>query len=186
MKRLTSPRRLALVLALACAGIAPAASADTINAWVKGAKQGVLKGEEVVKGREGSTRVLRLQHGLALPHDAANRPTGQRQHRMFVFAHPNGAMATQLFTAAVNNENLSEVIVQVWATNLRAAPAQGQALITTIKLTNARVIDLNLNATRTTGSETEVLQEVSLGYQRIEITDHLTNTVTVDELDPRM
>lgn len=182
MQRANFPRWTALILAVACAAAAPAASADTLYAWIKGARQGVLKGEEIAKGREGSTRVTRLQQELTVPHDAANRVSGKRQYRPLVISHPNGTMAVQLLNAAATNEVLSEVIIQIWAPSATGMREPGTVLATTIKLTNATVLDINTTAAPTNGAgDAQVQQEVTLGFQRIEVTDHRGNVVMTDD-----
>jgi len=184
MQRANFPRWTALILAVACAAAAPVASADTLYAWVKGARQGVLKGEVTIKGREGSTLVTRLQQELVLPHDAANRVTGKRQYHPLVISHANSsAMAVQLLNAAVTNEVLSEVIVQVWGNGGSVARGDtAPVLLTTIKLTNANVLGVNtVAAAPTPGAEPAVQQEVTLGFQRIEVTDHRSNVVASDD-----
>jgi type VI secretion system secreted protein Hcp len=185
MQRAHLSRWTALILAVACAAAAPAASADTLYAWVKGARQGVLKGEVIAKGREGATIVTRLQQELVVPHDAAGRVSGRRQYHPFVISHANNSpMAVQLLNAAVTNEVLSEVIVQIWGNPGSVARGDtGPVLLTTIKLTNATVLGAStVAAPATPGAEPSVQQEVTLGFQRIEVTDNRGNVVMSDDV----
>jgi type VI secretion system secreted protein Hcp len=151
------------------------ARADSIFVNMTGLKSGILKGEVMQKGREGSSEVTRLQHEIISPRDVASGlPTGKRQHRPLLLSHPFGAMAVQLMTVMATNENLRDVTIRAWGND--------GVLHTTIRLTNASVASVS---TSTTGQPRalQMQQDVALTYQRIEVTDHLSNVVMTDDFN---
>jgi type VI secretion system secreted protein Hcp len=116
-----------------------------------------------------------LQHEIISPRDVASGlPTGKRQHRPLLLSHPFGAMAVQLMTVMATNENLRDVTIRAWGND--------GVLHTTIRLTNASVASVS---TSTTGQPRalQMQQDVALTYQRIEVTDHLSNVVMTDDFN---
>lgn len=180
---------LALVASM---GFSQAASADTIVAFMKAARQGVLQGEVAQRGREGSTLVRVLDLGHEVPRDAATgQATGRKRFKPVTFLHDgSNKMAVQLSQALANNELLQDVTIQVWTPPARGAGAgagvEVQAM--TFKFTNALLAHINYVTVPTTPAPhpgmagSQLMQEVSFTYQRLEITDHQSGAVTVLDL----
>lgn len=176
------PAVTGLILGIGLSTLATSAAAESIYAFVKGAKQGVLRGEVTYKGHEGSTKVTKLTHTIDVPMDpVSGLPTGRRIHRPFTLTHSLGAMAVQLLAAESMNENLPEVIVQIWDTD----PSGREVLATNIKLTNAIIASISTKAAPQ-GNALEVVQEVSFTYQKIEVTDVRSNITMGDDFNQRM
>ncbi|HEX7766047.1 MAG TPA: hypothetical protein VF443_05000, partial [Nitrospira sp.] len=80
--------RLTKTIGLTVAGVmlvlcgAATAQADNIYISVKGARQGMFKGEVMQKGFEGKIAGLKFRYELVSPRDAVSGlPTGKRQHK---------------------------------------------------------------------------------------------------------
>jgi len=183
MKNLQIRQQARLALAALGATLALCATApsraDTIYASFKGQKSGAISDDSANRNLKhaGFVDVLRLQHEIVSPRDVASGlPTGRRQHRPIVLTHAFGPTAVHLLNVLATNENLTEVTIQVWAPSV----AGNEVLKSTIKLTNANVASASTMSVAQ-GSQVQVLQEVTLTYQRIEVTDVLGKVVMVDD-----
>jgi type VI secretion system Hcp family effector len=153
---------------------------------ITASKQGVLQGEIRQKGREFTTLVRLLQTGLEKPRDASGNIAGRSQFRPLIISHSaTSTMAVQLVQAASTNEVLQEVKIQVWTPSQAQRGTETNTL--TIRLINAFVVSINYNTVATTPgaspavSPSELMQDVGFSYQRMEITDPVSNVTTVIE-----
>lgn len=157
-------RSLLVVSALAGVALGPGADADAaLNAYLKlkGQKQGEIKGSVTQKGREGAIAVIAVSHSITSPRDPqSGLPTGQRMHKPFVFTKELDRSTPLLYQALVNNENLAEFELSVFAPGDKA----GKTPLYTVKLTNANIASIDV-VTPPTGPTTT---EVTLTYQKIE------------------
>jgi type VI secretion system secreted protein Hcp len=139
-----------------------------VNVFLKvnGAKQGAIKGDVAVKGREGAIPVTAFSYGVITPRDASSGlPTGKRQHRPILVTSPTGPQTPKLFEALVTNETLTSVELDVYEPN--RAGVQSVAL--TIKLTNASLAELDVSEQE--AAAVEVLSDhYSFVFQKIELT----------------
>jgi len=146
-----------------------------LNAYMKlkGQKQGEIKGSVTQKGRENMIMVIAVSHEIVSPRDAASGlPTGKRMHKPFVITKELDKSSPLLYSALVNNENISELEVQFWSPQVGGA-AKGAGTETqhyTVKLTNANIASIgfrmlnNKNPELTRYAEYE---EVAFTYQKI-------------------
>jgi len=137
---------------------------------LKGQKQGDIKGDVTQKGREGKILVMAFDHEVQTPRDpASGLPTGKRMHRPFTITKEIDKSSPLLYSALVNNENLT-----VWELQCFAAESSGVEVNTyTVTLTNARIVDITstmLNNKIPENAKMPLLEEVSFTYQKIQWT----------------
>jgi type VI secretion system Hcp family effector len=152
------------------------ASPAAVYVSIQALRQGRLKGEVSSKGLENTSQVTLLSHGLAAPtNPASGLRSGPIRNQPLVFRHPMGAMAVQLQEAQVGNERLIEVLFQTFAPD-----ATGRELpVLSLRLLNALVIDVKELSGEAPNAPRS--QEVSLSYQRLEVTDLGSGLVAVDD-----
>jgi type VI secretion system secreted protein Hcp len=146
---------------------------------VTGQSQGAILGGVTQKGKEGMITVNDLTYGLISPRDAASgQATGRRQHQPVQVTVPTGRQTPKLFTAEVNNENLTLVEIDFWLP--AAGGGGGQALGFVLKLTNAHVSELDVSF-ESAGNTGELLDQYSFTFQKIELTWTNPLTVAIDD-----
>jgi type VI secretion system secreted protein Hcp len=180
-------KRLVLALLASTAlGTASLAHAQQVFCKITGQKQGVIAGDNTIKGLEDFIPVLALSQGVSSPRDpASGLPTGKRVHKPFVIVKPLDKASPKLFMAAVTNENLSSVDCSVYRrTGARQQYFQiklQDAIITSYDIKarddsdNDRDIDTGRGATLGTH---EMIQFV---FQRITLIDTVSGTVAQDD-----
>jgi len=137
---------------------------------LKGQKQGDIKGSVTQKGREGKILVMAFDHEVQTPRDpASGLPTGKRMHRPFTITKEIDKSSPLLYSALVNNENLT-----VWELQCFAAKTSGVEVNTyAVTLTNARIVDITstmLNNKIPENAKMPLMEEVSFTYQKIQWT----------------
>ncbi len=148
-----------------------------LNAYLrlKGETQGDIKGSVTQKGRQGSILVTGASHEVLSPRDAASGlPTGKRQHKPFVVYKPVDRSTPLLYTALINNENLTLWELRFW----RPKPAGRYGVGVeqnhyTVRLTNAAIASIRLvmpNTFDPSNVSVPEYEEVSFTYQKIEWT----------------
>jgi type VI secretion system secreted protein Hcp len=166
------------------------AQADTIYFSVKGAKLGQLKGEAPQPNLQDKMIGLKFLHEVTSPRDVA---TGQaraaRQHKPLVITKEWGAASPQLFQALVNNEVLTEVLI-----DFVGHDQNGQERLThRIRLTNAAITNILYrmeegagaaagSAKHLSASGPRHLEDISFIFQRIEMEDLIGKTMAVDDI----
>jgi len=140
-----------------------------LNSYLKlaGQKQGDIKGGVTQKGREGNILVMAFNHGITTPRDAATGlPTGKRMHRPFVITKEIDKSSPLLYSALVNNENLT-----TWELSCFGAKTNGAEIKTyTVSLTNATIasiISTMLNNKIPENVKMPLMEEISFAYQKI-------------------
>ena len=135
-----------------------------------GQKQGAITGGVTIKGREGSILVHSFENEILSPRDpTTGLPTGKREHEPIVILKEIDKSSPKLWSALVNNENLTTWVLRFWAT----APTGVEQEIYTITLTNASIASMrefmedNLIAPNAT---LPMLEEVTFTYQKIQWT----------------
>lgn len=141
-----------------------------LNAYLKlkGQVQGEIKGSVTQRGRSGKIAVIAVNHAITSPRDpASGLPTGKRMHQPFTITKELDKSTPALYSALVNNENITEWELQFWRTSASGSEKQHY----TVKLTNANIasIDFRMDNNRHPDlmrySEYEI---VSFTYQKIE------------------
>jgi type VI secretion system secreted protein Hcp len=148
-----------------------------LNAYLKlkGVKQGEIKGSITQKGREGKIAVIAVNHEISVPYNAATGlASGKRMHKPFVITKELDKSSPSLYNALISNENITDWELQFWTPQLGAATGIGaEKQHYTIRLTNARIIDIKFVLPNTKITETQNLaeyEEVTFLYQKIEWT----------------
>jgi len=156
------------------------ARADEIFYSVKGAVQGQFKGESVQKGREKFAPVRKFQYGVVTPYDAASgQATGRRkQHGPVVITKAWGASSPQLFQALVNNERLSEVVIDFYVLQ-RNNTKRGHS----IKLTDANIVEIAYATETAKANGLLPIESVSFTFQKIEYMDGEGNVTASDNFE---
>lgn len=156
-----------------------------IYATVTGARQGAFKGETTQKGRETMIPVVGFSYGVITPRDTTTgKGSGKRQHQPVVLTKQWGASSPQFFTAAYTNEILTSVVFDFFVTNAAGV----QQLDHTVKLTNAAIVSVqqSLHLPQSGGPviDSRELDEISLIFQKIDITSISGGTEAVDDWSP--
>ncbi len=135
-----------------------------------GQKQGPITGGVTIKGREGSILVHSFENEILSALDpTSGLPTGKREHEPIVIVKEIDKSSPKLWSALVNNENLTTWVLRFWATGATGVEQN----IYTITLTNARIasirefMDENLAPAEAT---LPLLEEVTFTYQKIQWT----------------
>jgi type VI secretion system secreted protein Hcp len=174
---------LAIFLAFAgqMMGQTSSTASSTLYLQVTGAKQGVIKGEVTVKGREFQHRLLAYSHEIVMPRDpTSGLPTGKRQHQPFRIVKLLNQGSPQLMTAMTTGEDLSSVVIDVWTPGVAGAEIK----LMTYMLTNAHVVSLRPwmpNRSDTSAQSYPPAEEIAFTYQSITVTYQPGGIVSVDE-----
>ncbi|HWW23623.1 MAG TPA: type VI secretion system tube protein TssD [Edaphobacter sp.] len=152
-----------------------------IYAAFKGVKQGDFKSESNQKDHEGTVPGVAFSYGVIVPRDVATgQASGKRQHQPVVFTKEWGASSPQFYTAAYTNEVLSAVAFNFYV----SGPTGTQQLDHTVKLTNATIISVkqSIQLPQQGGPiiDSRELEEISLIFQKIEITSISGGTTATD------
>ena len=143
--------------------------------YLKGQKQGEIKGSVTQKGRENSILVIAVSHDVVSPRDAASGlPTGKRMHKPFVITKELDKSSPLLYNALVNNENISSWSLKFWTPQLRATSGAGtEVQHYTVTLTNANVASIAFRMANNKHPDLMKFaeyEEVAFTYQKIEWT----------------
>jgi type VI secretion system secreted protein Hcp len=143
---------------------------------IVGRKQGKFKPEGV--GAAGKIKGLAFHYEVASPRDSASgQASGKRQHSPVSFVKAWGAASPQLFQAAVTNEVLDSVLFEF----VETTPDGKEAVFQTVKLANAFVASIKLDAKAAPGGhELQDVEEVSIVFQSIEMENLTGKTAAAD------
>ena len=147
---------------------------------VKGTKQGQFKGESTDPKQANLIPILDFQNQVSEPIDqATGAASGKRQHTPVVIVKQWGAASPQFFQALVTNEVLQTVAI----TFSRLNSVGIEESFFTIVLTNAAVREMRQFVGRAPGltDDTNTLDQISMTYQRIVITDTIAKTSVTDD-----
>ena len=137
---------------------------------LKGQIQGDIKGSVTQKGREGKIMVIAFNHEVQSPRDVATgQATGKRMHKPFVITKEIDKSSPLLYTALVNNENITSWELQCFAASNRGVEVNNY----TVRLTNANIIDIRsimLNNKVPENVKMPLMEEVGFVYEKIEWT----------------
>jgi type VI secretion system secreted protein Hcp len=146
-----------------------------LNAYLKlkGQKQGLVKGSVTQKGREGKIMVMSSHHEVVSPTDqASGLPTGKHIHKPFVIAKEVDKSSPVLYSMLASNENITEWELQCWRPSLKGGTGAGsETQYYTVKLTNARIIDIGFRMLNTRNPDLQKYaeyEEVAFTYEKIE------------------
>ena len=134
---------------------------------IKGAKQGVIKGDVTDKEREGTIAVTAVSFQIDTPIDpASGATTGKRQHQPITITKLIDQATPRLYEALFNNETLT-VTITFW----RPLKEGGDKQYFTIMLDNAIVAGVTFNSPESQDSATAApYEKVQMAYQKITLT----------------
>jgi type VI secretion system secreted protein Hcp len=174
-----------VLLLLFVSTMAVAQTALPVIAYVtiQGNKQGTFKGEGMMQGRQGQIECVGFSYGTQTPLDAGSgMATGKRQHSPVVIVKRLDAATPQLLQAAYNNETLKTVTIEF----VRAGEGKP---FQTVKLTNATVVKINQYGGTASPEKllpnNSVLEEISLVFQKIELSNTDGKTSATDDWNVR-
>ncbi len=145
---------------------------------IVGTKQGQFKGESMRANAKGKLEGLTFGMEVTSPRDAASgQATGKRMYAPITFTKQWGAASPQLFQAAVTNEVLQSVLFEF----VRADKTGKEQVFETVKLTNSTVSDLRRSLDEHVPESAQGIDQVSLVFQKIELTDTAGKTTAVDD-----
>jgi type VI secretion system secreted protein Hcp len=147
---------------------------------VKGAKQGQFKGESTNPAQGDLIPILNFQNQVSLPIDhATGAASGTRQHTPIVVTKQWGAASPQFFQALVT----SEILQTVELTFNRVGSDGNEATYFTIDLVNAVVVEIHQYVGSAPGltDNPNALEDISLTYQKIKISDLDAQTSATDD-----
>lgn len=148
---------------------------------VRGQKQGLVRGGNIQRYKEGWIDILAYNHEIQTDLDASSRPiSGKRQHQPLTVWKEIDRSTVNLYRAFIENETLSSVELKNYSPN-RLGTAGGKGAEThvySITLTNAKIVGiksemLNIKTRGLIGYERT--EEISFGYEKIEFRWHLEN-----------
>lgn len=140
-----------------------------LNAYLtlKGESQGDIKGSVTQAGREDTIAVIAFDQEIKSPRDAASGlPTGKRQHGPLTITKEVDKSTPLIYSAMVQNENISELKLQCW----QPSPTGKEVQHFTIELTNASVSQIRiemLNNKYPENMQHKEREHVSFCYQKI-------------------
>jgi type VI secretion system secreted protein Hcp len=152
------------------------ARAQLLFCKIEGQKQGIIRGDNTVKGLEDSIPVLSLASGVLAPFDpASGQSTGKRQHEPLTIVKNLDKASPLLFLAAVTNENLKQVDCVLY----RTSPTGESQPFFRILLANARIVESDIagNGLLNQG----LRQTLRITFQKITLEDIPGKTVAEDD-----
>jgi type VI secretion system secreted protein Hcp len=165
-------KRLILALsALSALAGASGAQADHIYCKVTGQKQGVIQGDNNIKGLEDYLPVLTISSGVISPRD----PAGKRQHKPLTILKEVDKASPKLFMAAVTNETLSSVECVFYRAQ-RTGIMQKYFRIT---LNNASIAEDDISGT--SGVNDGIRESVQFTFEKITLEDLISGTIGTDD-----
>jgi len=134
---------------------------------IKGQKQGQINGGVTAKGHENTILVHAFSNEVLSPRDpTSGLPTGKREHEPITILKEIDKSSVPLWTALVNNENLTTWQLQFYTTD----PTGKEQQIYTIALTNASIASINqsmLDNEIPADASLPLQEEISFTYQKI-------------------
>jgi type VI secretion system secreted protein Hcp len=176
---------LAALLSFASDGLSQTASTanTTVFLRLQGEKTGVITGEVVQKGREGTHKLLAYSHEIVSPRDpASGLPTGKRQHQPFRVVKLINRASPILLQVLATNERLTTVTIDLWV----PAPTGVEVKMLTYTLTNAQLVSSRPwmpNKSDSATASYPPAEELAFIYQKISVTYHDGGITGEDDWD---
>jgi type VI secretion system secreted protein Hcp len=135
--------------------------------YLKGQKQGSIKGSVTQKGREGAIMVIAVSHEIISPRDPqSGLPTGKRMHKPLVITKELDRSSPLLYNALCTNENITEFVLEFFGPNQAGLEKE----IYSIQLVNASIADIKftmLNNENPATAKFAPYEEIAFTYQKI-------------------
>jgi type VI secretion system Hcp family effector len=148
---------------------------------IKGARQGIFKGEVSGANHRDQIAGLRFSFQGTAAHDTATgQATGKRQYSVVLFTKEWGPASPQLLTAMATNEVLQSVDFEF----VRSNPQGKEYVFETVKLTQATITSFR-QYLGVPGAgdpaDPRPLEDVSLTFRKIEIMNNEAKTTFSDD-----
>ncbi len=157
---------------------ASAAVGVRISMKVTGVRTGVFKGDDNAGARVGAglINVTGYQFDLTVPRDASSGlPTGKRIYKPLIATHVVGGSSPEFLGAAATNERLTSVVINFYRTD-RTGKEVNYYRVT---LTDAFVTEV-----RQYNGGTDVLEDDSFSFRKVEQQDLIAHTDFIDDISP--
>ena len=156
--------KLVYLLLTAAMLSAPCAYAQQVFCKVEGQRQGIIKGDTTIKGREDTLTILSIASGVQIPFNpATGQNTGKRQHQPLTIVKNLDKASPRLFLAAVTNESLKQVDCLFY-------PTTGtQQAFFRIQLLNAFIVETDISGN--TVDNNGVHETVRIAFEKIILED---------------
>ena len=157
----------------------------SLNAFLKlkGEIQGNIDGSVTQKGREKTIKVSEADHELNQPIDiVSGNLTGKRIHKPFTIVKEVDKSTPKLYKAMTGNEKFT-----LWECRFFQKKTAGTEVnFYTVKLTDAKIVDIKFQQPNTIDPETKIFpenEEVSFIYKKIEWIFTEGNVSASDEIE---
>jgi type VI secretion system secreted protein Hcp len=134
---------------------------------IKGQKQGQINGGVTARGHENTIAVHAFSNEIISPRDpTSGLPTGKREHEPITILKEVDKGSVPLWSALVNNENLTTWQLQFYAPD----PTGKEQEIYTITLTNASIASITqsmLDNEIAANATIPLQEEITFTYQKI-------------------
>jgi len=161
-------------IALAEQAVFMTVEGQTSGAISDGAGTVDVVGARYIVGHEDQIYCISFSHLITTPYDPkTGLPTGGQLHGPVVVFKYFDRSSPLLYQALATGENLSEVVLKFY----RISTTGGEEHFFTIKLRNAKVVDIKASSEQ--GSESQA-EKISFTYKRIKWTDVLSGRAFSD------
>ena len=153
---------------------------------IRGQKQGLLRGGNIQRNKEGWIDILAYSHEIQSEIDSSSGfNKGKRQHQPLTVWKEIDRSTVNLFRAFIENETLSSVVLKNYSPNrFGASGGSGpETNVYSITLINARIVGIKsemLNTKANSVAGYERTEEIDFVYEKIEFHWHLENETIED------
>lgn len=148
---------------------------------IQGARQGNFKGQGSSAGHASQIAGVQFQMQMTVAHDAVTgKASGTHQYTQIVFTKQWDASSPQIYQAASSGELLPVVEFDF----VRTGPDGREYTFETVKLTEASISgvkDYIGYPNAGSPSDSRALEEVSITFQKIEISNNDGHTMAIDD-----
>jgi type VI secretion system secreted protein Hcp len=160
-------------------GITQASAAVGVRMTMKvtGQHQGVFKGDDnaTAKAAVGQITITGYQFDVSAPRDSSTgQAAGKRVYKPLIATHVMGGSSPEFLAAAATGENLTSVVINFYRTDRSGRDVNYYR----VTLTNAFVSEVR----QYTGG-TDVLEDDSFSFQKVEQQDLIAHTDFVDNFN---
>jgi type VI secretion system secreted protein Hcp len=151
--------------------------------WMKGEKQGDIKGECTVEHSKDSIVCSAFESGCVAPFDAqTGMGTGRRRYTPVKITHEVDMASPGIWQALSSNEAIKEATLKFWKASLKGTPEH----FYTIKLTNGRITGAKirlLGQEEHESAKVPMQEDVEFTFQKIEWIHEKKSKMATDDWD---
>jgi type VI secretion system secreted protein Hcp len=149
------------------------------NLTIEGVKQGSFHEENK---KEKNIPIIGFEYNVTSPRDqSTGQATGKRQYSALSIIKNFDNSSTQIFQALTSNEVLKTITIELYAKSADGKQSQLQS----IRLTNATIVKISqyegAGAPPKLVPNTFPMEEVSFSFQKIEIQNNDSKTLSTDD-----